>query len=43
MAETDAAAGGLRTGWNPAGSILALVLGALAVGSEFGWGTVKTI
>src|SRR2546428_422741 len=25
------------------GSILALVLGALAVGSEFGWGTVKTI
>ena len=25
------------------GSILALVLGALAVGSEFGWGTIKTI
>jgi len=25
------------------GSILVLILGALAVGSEFGWGTVKTI
>lgn len=25
------------------GSILSLILGALAVGSEFGWGTVKTI
>lgn len=25
------------------GSILALILGALAVGSEFGWGTVKTV
>jgi len=25
------------------GSILTLILGALAVGSEFGWGTVKTI
>jgi ABC-2 type transport system permease protein len=25
------------------GSILTLILGALAVGSEFGWGTVKTV
>ena len=25
------------------GSILALILGALAVGSEFGWGTIKTL
>ena len=25
------------------GGALALILGALAVGSEFGWGTVKTV